>query len=1568
MRHLHCLISASLILASTLWLVPVQGQDYAFERMWPALQQPWYFVTTRGIAVDSNDTVVVVDSFKHRIHRFSSNGRITSLFGQEGVHPGELMFPISAAVDRAGNIYVAETDTGEFRRIQKFSPDGEPLLQFGEFGGGPGQFGIGSPEDNGFSPFDIELDQQENIWVSGSNRLQQFDPQGNFLSAIPAFDGSPAPFEFVTGFDFNADGNIVALDGGTGEVLILNIHGEVLSRFGSGGQGPGQIAIGNDVEVDDRGRIYVADAGNAKVLRFSPDGQQFIEWGSFGSGPGQFQTLWRLDFDSDGRVYTVDASDDDFGSHRVQKFTDEGRFLQQWGAAGTEDGQFIAPDGISVGPDGSVFVTDPGNNRVQAFSSNGRFQRSLGAGVLDFPTKVVAASDGTLYVVETFSGRVQRLSATGEVLATSTAALEFPGPIAIADSGDVYVGDILGHRVYRLNANLNVIDSWGGRTQCFETNTGASLPCNDGEFNEPRSLTIDRSSGTPQLLVGDYFNLRIQRFDLEGNFIEKFSTEFFPTAIRAEESGNILLLPFSDSRTNTGHFFARLSPEGELLGTWSDFGSNPGQLTSPTDLDIAPDGTVYVADAINHRVVAFREVDSDRVAKAVVVAGGGPFPGNALWEATQLNATFAYRTLLQQGYTKDTIQYLSADTTLDLDGNGIADDVDDVATVETLETALTQWATDADDVVVYLVDHGGSETFRMTGTQLLSASQLGSFVDTLQNAALAPITIIYDACQSGSFLDALTNPQRDRVVIASAQADQSAFFVDGGSLSFSNHFWSQIFAGGSVADAFDTARTITEAGFPEQSPLIDANGDGQSTTTDVALAGQRFIGNATANDNTIPSISTVTDPSTLASGNTASFFADGVADDDGVARVWGVVRPPSPQLPGTASDPVRSLPEFELAYVNDGRSRWEGQYSGFDTPGTYTITLNAEDSNGNRAIPRITSLTVESPLSRRAIVFDSLRTTSAKGAGENPAAAALAAQDYSEDEVTELSNSPSATATPSVGNLQSALQNALSQTGTTQDMLLTIAANKGEGQTLTAGGGTIAVSDIDSALDDLQDAIAGTITVVLEGDQTGALVPALAPDPGQDRIVIASAGAEQDTLFEFGGDISFGQVFWGQVELGATLSQAFAAGEAFLQTSTSPQIPQFEDNGNGVANDGTDGRRTQNFTLGSGVVVAGDPPLIGDIAGPGQLNGNASATVTVSDITTTGEIARVTAMITPPGSLGNVSAIGSKPVIRSLVPSGTNRFDLNFEDFSVSGEYQIAIWASDTENRLSPPARTKVTQLSGSSVPGFAVNPGISGAWLDPDHNGEGWLIQILDDQTALVYWFTYGPRGEDASRQLWVGAQTGRIEGPNIIIEQMITTSGPRFGDAFDADALRLNPWGDVVFRFDDCNSGQMYYRGRDGFGQGRQNLARLTSLANTSCDGDPTPVSNSEVSGRNSGAWFNADRAGEGWLLEILPDNQALTVWFTYDQLGRQQWLIGLGTVTENRVVFDEMLRPDGAFFGPLFRPEDVVRERWGTLEFVFSDCGSGTINYSADDDTIGSGSQAVTALTKISGLECE
>ena len=83
------------------------------------------------------------------------------------------------------------------------------------------------------------------------------------------------------------------------------------------------------------------------------------------------------------------------------------------------------------------------------------------------------------------------------------------------------------------------------------------------------------------------------------------------------------------------------------------------------------------------------------------------------WPATQNNANFVYRTLGFQGFTADTIHYLSDDVDLDLDQNG-EPDVDAPASVADLREAilgpsgdgLTGFASDAQELVIYLVDHG----------------------------------------------------------------------------------------------------------------------------------------------------------------------------------------------------------------------------------------------------------------------------------------------------------------------------------------------------------------------------------------------------------------------------------------------------------------------------------------------------------------------------------------------------------------------------------------------------------------------------------------------------------------------------------------------------------------------------------------------------------------------------------------------------------------------------------------------------------------------------------------------
>ncbi len=54
-------------------------------------------------------------------------------------------------------------------------------------------------------------------------------------------------------------------------------------------------------------------------------------------------------------------------------------FAGSWGARGAGDGQFYMPQGISIAPNGNVYVTDTQNHRVQYFSPEGSFRGKWGS-------------------------------------------------------------------------------------------------------------------------------------------------------------------------------------------------------------------------------------------------------------------------------------------------------------------------------------------------------------------------------------------------------------------------------------------------------------------------------------------------------------------------------------------------------------------------------------------------------------------------------------------------------------------------------------------------------------------------------------------------------------------------------------------------------------------------------------------------------------------------------------------------------------------------------------------------------------------------------------------------------------------------------------------------------------------------------------------------------------------------------------------------------------------------------------------------------------------------------------
>ncbi|MFZ3062179.1 MAG: 6-bladed beta-propeller, partial [Actinomycetota bacterium] len=58
------------------------------------------------VAIDKNGNIYVADTFKHRIVVFDSTGKFIRMFGEKGEKPTQIQFPSAVAVAPDGRVYV----------------------------------------------------------------------------------------------------------------------------------------------------------------------------------------------------------------------------------------------------------------------------------------------------------------------------------------------------------------------------------------------------------------------------------------------------------------------------------------------------------------------------------------------------------------------------------------------------------------------------------------------------------------------------------------------------------------------------------------------------------------------------------------------------------------------------------------------------------------------------------------------------------------------------------------------------------------------------------------------------------------------------------------------------------------------------------------------------------------------------------------------------------------------------------------------------------------------------------------------------------------------------------------------------------------------------------------------------------------------------------------------------------------------------------------------------------------------------------------------------------------------
>ena len=278
----------------------------------------------RAIAAGLEDDLYVADSRNHRILHIASDGSLLNEWGTFADNAtgnaaiGTFNEPWGVAVGPDGSVYVSDTWN---HRIQKFTAQGEPVTMWGQYGQPVPEI----PESKSYfwGPRGIAVDEQGRVFIAdtGNKRIAVFDEQGNYLT-----------------------------------------------EFGSPGLDAGQFDEPVGVAVAEDGTVYVTDTWNQRIQSFIPDeaGTFYFPLQQWDVNAWFGQSLENKPFiavNAEKHLFITDPE-----GYRVIEFTDAGEFVRTWGDFGVGPAEIGLAAGVTVDPEGFVWVTDAGNNRILRYT------------------------------------------------------------------------------------------------------------------------------------------------------------------------------------------------------------------------------------------------------------------------------------------------------------------------------------------------------------------------------------------------------------------------------------------------------------------------------------------------------------------------------------------------------------------------------------------------------------------------------------------------------------------------------------------------------------------------------------------------------------------------------------------------------------------------------------------------------------------------------------------------------------------------------------------------------------------------------------------------------------------------------------------------------------------------------------------------------------------------------------------------------------------------------------------------------------------------------------------------
>ncbi len=341
-------LALSMLVLASFAVSAQHAPRYEVDASWPKpLPEGWISAQIGGNCVDSHDHVVIVDRRNITEEEqetsvatpsfimFDAEGDMVNSWGDPEVVPNSIH---GCSFDSDDNIYVAGNDDGI---IQKYSHDGELLLQIGERGRFDTSDGtmdgerLNAARDQFYLPSAIAVDPDNgDIYVSdgyGNRRVAVFDKTGNFLRQWGR-QGTQEEIESGEGGAFAQVLHCIAISN-AGLVYVCDRQGDRIQIFDKMGTFLRNIWIrtGTDTLPDPRGTawsvefspdeeqryLYVMNGRNEQVhVLDHASGEILSTFGRPGHQAGHFTHGHTIAVDSQSNLYIAETN---FG-RRVQKF------------------------------------------------------------------------------------------------------------------------------------------------------------------------------------------------------------------------------------------------------------------------------------------------------------------------------------------------------------------------------------------------------------------------------------------------------------------------------------------------------------------------------------------------------------------------------------------------------------------------------------------------------------------------------------------------------------------------------------------------------------------------------------------------------------------------------------------------------------------------------------------------------------------------------------------------------------------------------------------------------------------------------------------------------------------------------------------------------------------------------------------------------------------------------------------------------------------------------------------------------------------------------------------------